>query len=226
MKINADLSQRAVADTEAMTWTASPEPGVERKMLDRDGGEVARATSLVRFVPGSRFPTHRHGEGEEFFVLDGVFSDENGDYPTGTYVRHPPGSFHAPRSEGGCVLFVKLRQMAASDDLTVIVDTNRTPWQPVRGGLWSMPLYDNPATGERVYLFRFDAGAKVELDEHPTGEEVLVLSGVLEDEHGRYGKGTWLRCPAGSRHAPFSAEGCTLWVKKGHLSASARCAAG
>src|SRR5579859_6313352 len=112
MLINADFSARAVVDTTALPWIPSPMPGVERKMLERDGGEVARATSLVRYAAGSRFERHEHGGGEEFLVLDGIFSDEYGDYPPGTYVRNPPGSHHAPFSRTGCTLFVKLRQFA------------------------------------------------------------------------------------------------------------------
>ncbi len=83
-------------------------PGVERRMLERDGDEVARATSLVRFAPNSAFSAHRHGGGEEFLVLEGVFSDESGDFPAGTYARNPVGSRHVPSSELGCVIFVKL----------------------------------------------------------------------------------------------------------------------
>jgi anti-sigma factor ChrR (cupin superfamily) len=217
MQINADLSQRAQVDTAEQQWVPSPEAGVERKMLDRDGGEVARATSLVRFAPDSTFAPHEHGGGEEFLVLEGVFSDENGDYPAGTYVRHPPSTSHTPFSRDGCVIFVKLRQMEDGEPM-VSIDTNSAEWQARGEGLSIMPLYENANNGERVFLFRFAPGASVAHDDHPAGEEVLVLEGVLEDEHGRYPKGTWLRCPSGSSHAPFSAEGCTLWVKKGHLS--------
>ena len=75
--------------------------GVDRRPLDRIGEEVARATSIVRYAPGSRFSAHTHGGGEEFIVLDGVFQDEHGDYPPGTYVRNPPGTRHTPGSEPG-----------------------------------------------------------------------------------------------------------------------------
>ncbi|HEY9690016.1 MAG TPA: cupin domain-containing protein, partial [Coleofasciculaceae cyanobacterium] len=111
MKLHADLNQRIAIDTNELPWIDSPTPGVQRRMLDRDGDEVARATSIVRYGPGSAFPTHTHGGGEEFLVLEGVFSDESGDYPAGTYVRNPIGSAHAPRSEEGCTIFVKLWQM-------------------------------------------------------------------------------------------------------------------
>src|SRR5689334_2682612 len=110
MRINSDFGKRALAQLSQMDWVASPMQGVERKMLDRIGDEVARATSIVRYAPNSHFSPHTHGGGEEFYVLEGVFSDEKGDYPVGTYVRNPIGSTHRPHSEGGCTIFVKLHQ--------------------------------------------------------------------------------------------------------------------
>ena len=216
MKLHADLSKRAVVDTSALDWVPSPAAGVERRMLDRDGDEVARATSIVRYAAGSDFPTHEHGGGEEFMVLEGVFSDEHGDFPAGTYVRNPVGSAHAPSTKDGCTIFVKLRQMDPDDQEFVRVDTNEGDW--IAGeieGLFRMPLH---AYGdERVCLTKMDPGCTVPSYEHAGGQEILVLEGTLEDENGVYPKGTWLRLPAGSRHAPKSAEGCLLWVKQGHL---------
>jgi anti-sigma factor ChrR (cupin superfamily) len=107
--MNSEFSQRVVIATNELPWIPSPQAGVERHPLDRIGGEVARATSLVRYAPGSLFPAHAHPFGEEFLVLDGTFSDEHGDYAAGTYVRNPPGSQHSPRTLPGCVILVKLR---------------------------------------------------------------------------------------------------------------------
>ena len=187
-------------------------------MLDRDGGEVARATTIVRFAPGSSFSAHGHGGGEELLVLEGVFSDEHGHYPAGTYLRNPIGSSHTPFSEQGCTLLVKLRQMTDPAEARLVVDTNAGKWQAGSvEGVERMPLYQDETSGELVYLVRFAPGAAVENDVHKGGEELLVLEGALEDEYGRYPAGTWLRQPDGSRHNPFSKEGCTLWVKRGHL---------
>jgi anti-sigma factor ChrR (cupin superfamily) len=205
-----------VLDTAAEPWIASPEPGVERRLLDRLGGEVARATSLVRYAPGSRFSEHVHGGGEEFLVLEGVFSDERGDYPAGTYVRNPPGSAHRPFSRQGCTLFVKLRQFAPSDLQRVVIDTTGATWSAQSGaGLSRLVLHRHRT--EKVELVRFAPGARVAEDPHPGGEEVFVLEGVLSDEFGDYPAGTWIRQPAGSAHAPFSREGCVIYVKEGHL---------
>lgn len=214
--INADFTRRVVIDTTAQPWLASPEPGVHRRPLDRVGGEVARATSLVRYAPGSSFAGHEHGGGEEFLVLDGVFSDEHGDYPAGTYVRNPPGSRHNPFSREGCTLFVKLRQFAPDDDRRVVIDTNTAPWSPVSAsGLSRIVLHRHG--DEKVDLVRFAPGARLPHDPHPYGEEVFVLEGVLSDEAGHYPAGTWVRDPPGSAHAPYSEAGCLIYVKEGRL---------
>ncbi len=110
MRINAEFSEKAVVIPKESDWVCSPESGVDRLMLDRIGDEVARATSIVRYAPGSSFARHEHAEGEEFLVLDGIFSDEHANYGVGTYVRNPPGSGHSPYSENGCRILVKLRQ--------------------------------------------------------------------------------------------------------------------
>ena len=142
MELNADLNQRAVLDSNALDWTPSPLPGVERRLLDRRGGEVARATSIVRYAPGSSFERHTHGGGEEILVLEGTLSDEHGDYCAGTYLRNPVGSSHAPFSAGGCTILVKLQQMHPSDQQPLVIDTTQAVWLPglVRG-LEVLPLH-------------------------------------------------------------------------------------
>ncbi|ODS93547.1 MAG: cupin [Comamonas sp. SCN 65-56] len=217
MRLNADTSQRAVIHSAELPWLASPLPGVERRMLAREGDEVAVATSLVRYAPGSRFSRHAHELGEEFFVLEGEFCDESGSYGVGTYVRNPPGSSHAPWSVTGCTIFVKLRQMLTHDRQRVVVDTRSAHWQPgLVPGLSVMPL----ATFETRHtaLVRWSPGTHFQTHRHAGGEEILVLAGTFEDEHGCYPQGTWLRNPHLSEHRPFSTQGCTLLVKTGHLA--------
>jgi len=219
MEIHADLSQRVVLDTGALAWCPSPMAGVERRLLDRRGGEVARANSIVRYAAGSRFERHCHGGGEELLVLEGTFSDEQGDYPAGTYLRNPVGSCHAPFSEAGCTLLVKLQQMHPADTQHLVIDTLGASWLPgLVPGLTVMPLH---AFGsEHVALVRWAPGTRFHPHGHPGGEEILVLESVFQDEHGTYPAGSWLRNPPGSAHRPWSEAGCTLWVKTGHLPAS------
>jgi anti-sigma factor ChrR (cupin superfamily) len=216
MKINSDLSQRALSYTEEIAWVDSPSPGVRRRMLERDGDEVARVTSIVRYAPGSYFTPHIHGGGEEFLVLDGIFSDDRGDYGSGCYVRNPVGSKHTPHSKAGCDIFVKLWQMDTDDRNYVAIDTNTAVWQPgLVKGLQVMPLHTYQT--EEVALVKWEAGTRFNRHTHSGGEEIFVLEGVFEDEFGRYPKGTWLRNPPNSIHAPFSTEGCLIYVKVGHL---------
>ncbi|MDE0035486.1 MAG: cupin domain-containing protein [Deltaproteobacteria bacterium] len=218
MLLNTDISRRVVVYTEDMPWTDSPLAGVQRRMLERDGEEVARATSIVRYAPERSFSAHSHGLGEEFLVLEGVFSDEHGDYPAGTYVRNPPGSRHSPHSRDGCTLFVKLRQMDAEDRQFVRVDTAAAPWSPAsQRGLFIMPLHSTDR--ETVALMKLEPGTRLARRHHPAGEEIWVLEGVLEDDEGAYPKGTWLRNPPGSSHVPRTRAGCIFYTKTGHLTA-------
>src|SRR3954462_4926656 len=122
MELNADFSRRAVVHAAHLAWVPSPMPGVDRRMLDRIGDKVARATSIVRYAPGSQFSPHTHGGGEEVSVLDSVFQDEHGDFPAGSYVRNPPASRHTPGSAPGCVLFVQLWQFDLADRQEVTVN--------------------------------------------------------------------------------------------------------
>ncbi len=219
--VNSDFSQRVAIDTASLPWLPSPQAGVERRMLDRIGGEVARATSIVRYARESAFPAHEHGLGEEFLVLEGVFSDEHGDYSKGTYVRNPPGSRHTPRTGPGCVILVKLRQMHAGDSQRIVIDTAAGTWQPAEAsGHSRQRLYSAGSGGEIVTLERLDPNARLEAYECSGGEELFVLAGDLHDEHGHYGAGTWLRSPHGHRHSLSTRAGATYWSKRGHLSGS------
>ncbi|MBE9069132.1 cupin domain-containing protein [Leptolyngbya cf. ectocarpi LEGE 11479] len=217
MKINADLTKRAVVHTNDLPWVESPMAGVQRRMLERDGEEVARATSIVRYAPGSYFSAHTHGGGEEFIVLDGIFSDEHGDFGPGTYVRNPVGSSHTPHSKDGATILVKLRQMESEDQQQVTIDTHRSGWAPgLVPGLQVLPLH---AYGtEQVALVKWAPETRFQQHRHWGGEEIFVLDGTFADEQGVYPQGTWLRNPPDSVHTPFSETGCLIYVKTGHLS--------
>lgn len=216
--INADFTQRIVIATDRLPWLASPQAGVERRLLDRIGGEVARATSLVRYAPGSAFPAHGHDLGEEFLVLAGVFSDEHGDYPAGTYVRNPPGSRHSPRTGPGCVIFVKLRQMEPTETTRVVIDTAKADWQPGEVEGHARCLLHAPANSlERVALERLAPGASLPARDRPRGEEILVVAGELSDACARHGVHAWIRNPPGYRQAFRSTQGAVFWCKHGHI---------
>jgi hypothetical protein len=191
--------------------------GVKRRMLDRIGNEIARATSIVRYAPGSHFSPHTHGGGEEFFVLQGIFRDEQGEYPAGTYVRNPPTSRHTPGSEPGCVLFVKLWQFDLTDRTQIGIETDGMPYRPATGrsGIELIPLFCD--TREEVRLERWVSGASITIG-LPGGAEILALDGDFHEGGERFEAQSWLRLPAGSTlQAKAGPEGCKIWVKTGHL---------
>ena len=209
MDLNADFSKRVVVHSSQLDWVASPMPGVDRRMLDRIGAEVARATSIVRYAPGSKFSAHIHTGGEEFIVLDGVFQDEHGDFPTGTYVRNPPTTSHTPGSDKGCTIFVKLWQFDMDDRTQVRVDMNAAP------GNGAVTLHEDAF--ETVSYQNLRPG-EVVAQQVPGGAEVLVLSGTITEGEDTLGKGGWLRLPENTKlDAIAGAQGATIWMKSGHL---------
>ena len=218
LRVNAKFEDRVVVSPDDYRWVDSPMPGVERMMLDRIGEEVARATSIVRYAPFSEFSSHTHSGGEEYFVLDGIFSDEHGNYEMGSYVRNPIGTSHTPKiGKEGATIFVKLHQFKQDDTAQIAINTNKQSWQPgLVEGLNVMSLHE--FKGEHVALVRWDPNTNFQNHSHWGGEEIFVLDGTFHDEHGSYPKGTWLRSPHLSQHTPFTKDdGALIYVKTGHL---------
>jgi len=213
--LNMQLDEAVVINTSEQEWEASPMPGVWRKPLAREAAEHGHTTSIVRYDPGSSFSAHKHPQGEEILVLEGVFSDQHGNYPAGTYLRSPPGSSHAPFSEKGCVLLVKLDQFDPGDTESVCIDTNKTDWLAGEGKYQIMPLHD--FDHESVALMRCPENTKFLPHQHFGGEEVYVLSGTIMDEYGSYPAGTWMRSPHNSEHCPYVEDETVIWIKTGHL---------
>ncbi|NDI84263.1 cupin [Undibacterium sp. B2R-29] len=219
MKLHSDLSLRAIVQTQDLPWVDSPVAGVQRKLIERDGEEVARATSLVRYAAGMQFFSHEHELGEEFLVLEGDFNDEYGSYGPGSYVKNPPGSKHTPFTVHGCTIWVKLRHMDRRDSIRTVIDTTTAAWQAGNvPGLSVLPLSEFETT--HTALVRWAPGTQFKPHRHFGGEEIFVLEGVFQDEFGDYPAGTWIRSPHMSSHTPYSEPGCLILVKIGHLSAT------
>lgn len=217
MNLHADLKQKAVVHAAQQDWEASPMPGVARRMLHRVGQEVAQATSLVRYAPGSHFSAHTHSGGEEFLVLEGVFQDEHGDYPAGTYIRNPPTTRHTPGSEKGCTIFVKLWQFDPQDRTRVIVQTDKMAriHDAQRPGVQVSPLYRDAMEDVRMEVWAPQHSITLDL---PHGGEFLVLQGSFDEGSESFATDSWLRLPSGSRlQAQTGAQGAKLWVKLQHL---------
>ena len=214
MNLNADFDARVVVNSEDVDWLASPLPGVDRRMLDRIGDEVARATSIVRYAPDSKFSAHTHTGGEEFIVLDGVFQDEHGDYPAGTYVRNPPTTAHTPGSEPGCTIFVKLWQFDMDDRLQ-FRKTMADELAPAGDGVAVAELHRD----DRELVRYCELGATTAFESAADGGlEMFVLAGSVDVQGEVLGKGAWLRLPDGQDLSLRSQQdGAKFWIKTGHL---------
>lgn len=216
VRLNDDFSRPVIVTASRHDWLPSPAPGVERRMLFRIGEEKARATSIVRYAPNSAFSPHVHSGGEEFLVLDGVFQDEQGDYPAGSYVRNPPGTSHAPRSEGGCTIFVRLWQFRAEDDVPVV----RLPGEGQRVAArarrsTAAVLFRDEH--EEVRLEEWRPGASVTVA-NAAGLELLLVSGNLLLDGVGLQPQDWARLPAATDlHAEAGEEGARVWLRRGPL---------
>jgi len=218
MKIAADFSQREVKHSTTMPWVDSPMAGVARKPLDRVGNEVARATTVVRYAPGSHFSAHAHAGGEEFIVLEGVFQDEYGDYPVGSYVRNPPQSSHTPGSKAGCVILVKLWQFQPEDRCPVRLNINELESLPhtSKKSVSVTPLFEDKH--EQVCVIELLPNTFFEI--YPEGgAELFILQGSVKEQQDTLVKHTWLRAPIGYPLSLKTNEvSATIWIKTGHLT--------
>ncbi len=216
MALNDDFSRNVVVTPEQNDWVPSPMPGVDRMMLDRIGDEVARATTIVRYAPGSAFSAHTHGGGEEFIVLDGIFSDEHGDFPAGSYIRNPPTSSHTPGSEPGCVIFVKLWQMQPDDRTHVRVATHKIGAVERAPGIAVTPLFQDAHEDVRIESWAPGTEDRVAA---PAGAEVLILSGTAELDGKSLPAWSWIRrAPEAGADLKAGPDGARFWIKTGHLN--------
>lgn len=211
MRINDDLTIPVIIQASELPWVASPAAGVDRRMLFRVGEEVARATSIVRYAPHSAFPRHTHGGGEEIVVLDGVFQDEHGDYPAGSYFRNPPGTSHVPASDEGCTIFVRLWQFRGDDHAQIV----RRPAAQASVGRDAIELFDDGF--ENVRIEGMAPGQAVAV-ENKRGLEALVLEGSLSVGDRDLTSQGWIRFPAGQAlQAIAGPAGAKVWMKDAPL---------
>lgn len=218
MDVNSNFSKRIVMHGQSIAWEASPIAGVDRRRLDRINTENDRVTTLVRYAAGSHFSEHIHPGGEELIILEGVFEDDYGDWPAGSYIRNPPQSKHTPGSTAGCTIFVKLWQFQADDRTFIHANRHKLGSVPHRHrhGVSVSPLYQD--AHEEVRFEHWAPGATIELDA-PGGAEILVLDGDFTEKGDHLVEQSWLRSPVGGTVSAVAGKtGARVWVKTGHLT--------
>lgn len=218
MNVNDDFTQRVVMHGDELQWEDSPMPGVTRRRLDRVNAEHDRVTTIVRYAAGSQFSSHVHSGGEEFLVLEGVFEDDYGQWPEGSYIRNPPQSSHTPGSKDGCTIFVKLWQFQPEDRTFVHAQRHKlgAVADAQRPGTHVSPLYKDEFEDVRFEQWEPDANIVLEA---VGGAEVFVLDGQFLEGEDTFRRNSWLRLPAGYRaRIQAGGRGAYVWVKSGHLA--------
>jgi len=107
-------------------------------------------------------------------------------------------------------------ELNADPSRPALMRTEGMPWEPSPSpSVWRkrLELSGPPEAGRVTSVVLYERGSAFPAHDHPDGEEILVLSGTFSDEHGDYRAGTLLLNPEGFRHAPFSRDGCVLFVK-------------
>lgn len=217
MDVNGDFSKRVLLHGDSIAWEDSPMPGVQRRRLDKIDTTNERVTTIVRYAPGSQFSSHTHAGGEEFIVLEGVFEDDYGEWPAGSYIRNPPQSKHTPGSKPGCTIFVKLWQFDPED--RTFVHANRFKIGRVKNhnqpGASVSPLYEDDR--ETVRFEFWEPGASISVDASG-GAEIFVLEGGFIECGEELRQYSWLRVPVGTTiTAKAGIDGAYVWIKSNHL---------
>jgi anti-sigma factor ChrR (cupin superfamily) len=220
-QVNADPSMVAVMDTNTMPWEPTEWPGVSRKVLELvHDAKKGRETSLLKFAPGAKIPTHVLEHRMDVVVVEGTYADGHGEYGAHSFLRNPPGFRHTPASKDGCVIYVKWRvPIHPGAGERVVIDARTAQWLdfPHRGAK-VLHLYPNADGIETSRIGNVAPNRKLPSHNHSIGEETLVLDGCLKDEYAAYSKGIWFRMPCGVPHAPYTeADGCLMLIREGDL---------
>ena len=215
MILNADRDQRLVMLPDDRSWANRPEG--ETSVLERVPDVME--TLFLRLLPGQVFPlSGAMSSDREVLVLTGSILIAGRTWESGGYLRlsRELGHPFLKALDEGALLFIKAGPFPEGDRESIGVDTASRDWSPgLVEGLSVQPLFSGGTAN--TALVRWAPGTVFQPHRHFGGEEILVLSGIFEDEYGAYPPESWYRAPHLSRHHPFSPTGCTIFVKTGHL---------
>lgn len=204
--MNSDYDKRALIDTNGLVWEKTEHQGVFKKTLALN---MKEETALIKLEGNTSLNSSSQLNSAEIFVLDGIYINEFGEFPQGTYLHLPKEDEAFVRTTSGCIIFRKTNQ--SKDEQQVIINTSNSEWLPGQGNLEVLPLHTQTA------LVKWPKNERFIPHKHWGGEEIFVLKGTFMDEHGEYPHGSWIRSPHLSEHYPYVDEETIIFVKTGHL---------
>lgn len=203
-----DMQQPCMVQSQHQPWVQSPSKQVLRKRFHLVGeAESGQVTSLVRYQPGANFSQHEHPEGEEILVLEGIFSDSQGNWPAGSWLLNPQGFSHAPYSINGCLLLVKLRQYPHAAQVAV-------NWHEIDPSE-SMP-FSSRLLGQygdvQTRVLALPQGGQLN-QTYSAGVEGFFIDGQIDLAGKALEALDWFRFPPGAT-LNLQSRGCTLYLKE------------
>lgn len=107
--------------------------------------------------------------------------------------------------------------MRINDDLTqpALVHAAQVEWvpSPAKGVERRMLYRVGDEVARATSIVRYAPDSAFPAHAHTGGEEILVLEGTFQDEHGDYPAGSYFRNPPGTSHSPAAKDGCTIFVR-------------
>ena len=207
MNINTDYDTAIAIEESTLAWQKDDELKVLKKIFSKDGD---KETALIQIDKDSEYLKSTKINSVEVFVLEGVYTNEYGDFESGTYLKFTKEQESKIKTSSSCEVFKKINYEQIRDE-DVVVKMSESYWSQGQGNLRVMGLSENTA------LVLWPQNERFIEHSHWGGEEIFVLKGTFIDEHGRYSVGTWLRNPHLSKHYPYVEDETIILVKTGHM---------
>jgi hypothetical protein len=214
-EVNVDFNIPVSVETKLIDWQMSSINGNNKKYFERFERTKYYITVLIQFPAGRTFRKFGHEGGMELLVLSGVFSDSDGDYGAGSYVRNPAGTYHQPFTSNGCTVLLKLGRFQPMDRKRVVIDTMNSAhrWLPVADpGVSRLALHH--FSEEDIYLYRIRSECWITFKHENHGLELFICNGSISVKGDLYVPGDWLRYPVGSKVKVSAVGDVCLYVKK------------
>lgn len=215
--LNADFNDRIVSPPHEHHWQTTSASGVSVHFFEVAFPVNPRFTLLAQFEPGSWFKLPASHGGIEAIVLNGWLSGETEQYGPETYVRIPSGGEHTFYSASGCMLFIKLGEFGKKDTEHRVIDLSASgTWLPGPVEHTSvLPLHMH--NRRSIFMIRWDEATSFQPGIDPTGEELFIVSGGVQDFAGEYPTHTWIRNPVPVWQTWKASAGTIVYYKNGHF---------
>lgn len=204
--MNNDYSKRVVLNEKELEYISNSNNTILKKLLSQKENQE---TAILEMPKNSQLNSNEKFNNVEILVLDGIYINEFGAHPKGTYLKLSNENELHVKTTSGCKIFRKINYFENSEKL--IINTTSTPWQQGHGNLKVMPLDSQSA------LVLWPKNEKFIPHSHWGGEEIFVVYGKFMDEYGVYPQNSWIRSPHRSFHTPFVEEETLIYVKTGHI---------